>query len=143
MYISKPKTLDDEQSTFSSGREAWYSTSRADLRRGIKQANNDYRRKIEIYLGENNSQSMWQAIQNITKYKRCTNSDPNGDVSLCEQLNCFFARFAANMPVFSSYPQPHSGSHVLTLQEHDVRRVLRVINPRKASGPDRVPGKVL
>lgn len=86
---------------------------------------------------------MWQAIQNITKYKRSTNSDPNGDASLCEQLNCFFARFEANMPVLSSFPPPDSGSHVLTLQEHDVRRVLKAINPRKATGPDGVPGKVL
>ncbi len=128
---------------FRSGDEARYSTARADLRRGIKEAKDDYRRKIEVYLEQDNSRSMWQAIQNITKYKRSTNSDPNGDASLCEQLNCFFARFEANMPVLSSSPPPDSGSHVLTLQKHDVRRVLKAINPRKATGPDGVPGKVL
>lgn len=91
---------------FRSGNEAQYSTARADLRRGIKEAKDDYRRKIEGYLEQDNSRSMWQAIQNITKYKRSTNSDPNGDASLCEQLNCFFARFEANMAVLSSFP-PH------------------------------------
>ncbi len=37
----------------------------------------------------------------------------------------------------------HLPPHLLTLQEHDVRHVLRNINPRKATGPDGVPGKVL
>ncbi len=128
---------------FRSGDEAQYSTARAGLRRGIKEAKDEYRRKIEVYLEQDNSRSMWQAIQHITKYKHSTNSNVNGDASLCEQLNCFFARFEANMPVLSSSFTTDSGSHVLTLQEHDARRVLRTINPRKATGPDGVPGKVL
>ncbi|KAF7647838.1 hypothetical protein LDENG_00165960, partial [Lucifuga dentata] len=32
---------------------------------------------------------------------------------------------------------------IFTVEEHDVRWVLKTVNPRKAAGPDGVPGKVL
>lgn len=34
-------------------------------------------------------------------------------------------------------------SQPFTLQEYDARRVFRSVDPKKAAGPDRVPGKVL
>nr|XP_024655500.1 LOW QUALITY PROTEIN: NACHT, LRR and PYD domains-containing protein 12 [Maylandia zebra] len=37
----------------------------------------------------------------------------------------------------------HSSSTIITLEEHEVRRTLRAVNPRKAAGPDGVPGRVL
>lgn len=40
-------------------------------------------------------------------------------------------------------PPPAYNSHILTVQEHDVRCVLRSVNPRKAAGPDGVTGRVL
>ena len=42
----------------------------------------------------------------------------------------------------TSHPTVHS-SFTFTLVEHDVRRTLRAINPRKAAGPDGVTGRVL
>ncbi len=104
---SKVRCLLKKRNTaFRSGDKAQYSTARADLRRGIKEAKDDYRRKIEVYLEQDNSWSMWRGIQHITKYKHGTNSEANGDASLCEQLNCFFARFEANRPVLSSSSPP-------------------------------------
>ncbi|KAL6455477.1 hypothetical protein MHYP_G00361060 [Metynnis hypsauchen] len=40
-------------------------------------------------------------------------------------------------------PPPPPGFHTtpLTVQERDVRRVLLAVNPKKAAGPDGVPGK--
>ena len=51
----------------------------------------------------------------------------------------------------SATPNPESGptaqqpsnSHLLELQEHQVKRVLKALNPHKAAGPDGVLGKVL
>lgn len=40
-------------------------------------------------------------------------------------------------------PPPGSRAHTLTLQEHQVRRVIRSVNTRKVAGPKRIPGKVL
>lgn len=48
---------------------ALYSTARADLRRGIKQAKDSYKRKMEGYLLDNNPQQMWRGFQVLTNYK--------------------------------------------------------------------------
>ncbi|XP_037546915.1 janus kinase and microtubule-interacting protein 3-like [Nematolebias whitei] len=69
------------------------------------------------------------------------------EASLAEELNCFFARFDA--------PQQHSSDPALpphlpgycttpfTVREHNVRCSLQSVNPRKATGPDGVLGRVL
>ncbi|XP_041671977.1 C-type lectin domain family 4 member M-like [Cheilinus undulatus] len=41
-----------------------------------------------------------------------------------------------------SHPTANT-SHSFRVEEHDVRRVLRKVNPRKAAGPDGIPGRVL
>uniref|UniRef100_A0A669EXY2 Reverse transcriptase domain-containing protein n=1 Tax=Oreochromis niloticus TaxID=8128 RepID=A0A669EXY2_ORENI len=76
----------------------------------------------------------------------------NPSVQLAEEINSFFARFetpqqqhssaSALLPSSSSH-SPGSCTAPLTVTEHDVRRVLLAVNPRKAAGPDGVPGKVL
>ena len=61
---------------------------------------------------------------------------------MAEELNIFFARFEVESPEAAmSHPTVHS-SFTLTVEEHDVRRTLRAINPRKAAGPDGVTGRV-
>lgn len=66
-------------------------------------------------------------------------------MSLAEELNCFFARVETSLIVTAAPPRspPAPDTPTLTLEEHDVRRVLRAVNPRKAAGPDGAPGKVL
>ncbi len=68
--------------------------------------------------------------------------------SVAEELNSFFARFETSQQQHSSAsalppPSPSSCTTTLTVSEHDVRRVLLAVNPKKAAGPDGVPGKVL
>ncbi|KAK0133341.1 putative RNA-directed DNA polymerase from transposon BS [Merluccius polli] len=76
-------------------------------------------------------------------YKGNNSTPSNTDASLAEELNCFFARFEVRSPTPDVQSPPASSSYPLTVQECDVRRELRSVNPRKAAGPDRVPGKVL
>ncbi|XP_053532800.1 multivesicular body subunit 12Ba isoform X1 [Ictalurus punctatus] len=98
---------------------------------------------------------------NITNYRG--REATTGDLSaiLAEELNCFFARFETSQQQHSSAPAPPppssgprtspalppspSGSctTLLTVREHDVRRMFLAVNPRKAAGPDGVPGNVL
>lgn len=101
--------------------------------------------QIEDHLSCNNPQQVWQGIQNITNYRGCDVTTGNSDMSLAEELNCFFARFETSLIVTAAPPHcpPAPGTPTLTLEEHDVRRVLRAVNPRKAAGPDGIPGKVL
>ena len=133
---------------FRSGDREQYSAARADLRRGIKKAKADYRRRIEDHLSENNPRQVWQGIQQLTNYRGHNTTTVNSSISLAEELNFFFARFETSrtsQTSASSPPQPppvHS-THSLTVQVQDVRRVLSGVNPRKAAGPDGLPGKVL
>ncbi|XP_029938457.1 NACHT, LRR and PYD domains-containing protein 3-like [Salarias fasciatus] len=87
-----------------------------------------------------------QGIQQITNFKGHTNSGVVPSTALAEELNTFFARFetpAQKAAVTSPQPHPTSSSQALTVQAHEVERVLKKVNPSKASGPDGVPGKVL
>uniref|UniRef100_A0A3P9MQB6 Reverse transcriptase domain-containing protein n=1 Tax=Oryzias latipes TaxID=8090 RepID=A0A3P9MQB6_ORYLA len=87
---------------------------------------------------------MWQGINHITNQRSSNTVSTGADASLARELNHFFARFDTQRPPADT-PQsspPHTNS-TLVLQEQEVRRVLKSANPRKATGPDGVPGKVL
>ncbi len=138
--------LRDRDAAFRTGDKALYSAARAKLRRGIKEAKDVYKNKIEHHLSGNDSRRMWQDIQNITNFRGCaTTAGTNYSAQLAEELNCFFARFEATQhnTVSSLWLTPAGNTPALTLQEHEVRRVLRSVNPRKATRPDGVPGNVL
>ncbi|KAI2646963.1 hypothetical protein H4Q32_030697 [Labeo rohita] len=108
------KTRDD---AFRSGDKAALKTARANLSRGIKQAKRLYAQKINNHFSDSkDTRSLWQAIQTITGYK----------------------------------PLPQACDDDTTLQTHstssmhaDIRKTLSRVNPRKAAGPDNIPGRVL
>lgn len=134
---------------FRSGDRTLYSAARADLKRGIKKAKADHRRCIESHLSSNNSREVWRGIQDITNFRGCDVSTADLSETLAEELNCFFARFGTPQQHSSAPalrpapPPPGSCTTPLTIQEHNVRQVLLAVNPKKAAGPDGVPGKVL
>lgn len=128
---------------FRSGDTSMYSTAQADLKRGIKNAKWAYKKKVEDHFLDNDPRRVWQGIQHITNYKGSSATPTNTNASLAEELNCFFARFEANISSLDSLTPPVAGSCALTLQEHEVKRALVMVNPKKAAGPDGVPGKVL
>uniref|UniRef100_A0AAZ1X6I0 Reverse transcriptase domain-containing protein n=1 Tax=Oreochromis aureus TaxID=47969 RepID=A0AAZ1X6I0_OREAU len=67
-----------------------------------------------------------------------------GNAELAEELNHFFARFEVKGPeAAAAKTSDSSSSPSLIVQEYEVRRTLRAVNPRKAAGPDGVTAKVL
>lgn len=66
-----------------------------------------------------------------------------GDAALAEELNIFFGRFEVEAPKEAALQSPVHSSFILKVEEYEVRRMLRTINPRKAAGPDGIPGCVL
>ena len=135
--------LKERDTAFKSGDEAHYSAARTCLKRGIREAKTAYKRKIEDHFSSNNSRQLWQGVQHITNYKSSNLTVTNGDASLSEELNCFFARFdAETLEVAPSHP-PAPSNDIFPVQAHEVRRTLRAVNPRKAAGPDGVTGRVL
>ncbi len=88
------------------------------------------------------TQSLWQAIQTITDYKpppQACDDDP----SLPDTLNHIYSRFEMqNDTPAQKLPTPPN-DQALCLSAADVRKTLSRINPRKAAGPDNIPGRVL
>ena len=135
--------LRERDTAFRSGDAAMYSAARAKLKRGIREAKAAYRGRIEDCLQSNNSRQVWQGVQHITNYRPSNLTAVDGEATLAEQLNHFFARFEVNSPEAATLHPPAQSSFTLTVEEHEVRRTLRAVNPRKAVGPDGVSGQVL
>ncbi|XP_066531611.1 semaphorin-4A-like [Hoplias malabaricus] len=76
-----------------SGDRALYSVARTNLKRGIKEAKIAYKRKTEEHFTNNDPRHVWQGIQHITNHKSRNCITVEGDASLAEELNCFFARY--------------------------------------------------
>lgn len=135
--------LRERNSAFRSGDRERYSGARAALKRGIREAKEDYRQRIEEDFNSNNSRQVWQGFQHITNFRSSYTTTIAGDASLAEELNHFFARFEVEPPAGSTLKQTSPHSQTYTVQVQEVRRTLRAVNPRKAAGPDGVTGRVL
>ncbi len=134
------KTRDE---AFRSGDKAALKTARANLSRGIKNAKRSHAQKINNHFTDSrDTRSLWQAIQTITDYKpppQACDDDP----SLPDTLNHFYSRFEMqNDTPAQKLPTPPN-DQALCLSAADVRKTLSRINPRKAAGPDNIPGRVL
>ncbi|KAI2643798.1 hypothetical protein H4Q32_029977 [Labeo rohita] len=134
------KTRDD---AFRSGDKAALKTARANLSRGIKQAKRLYAQKINNHFTDSkDTRSLWQAIQTITDYKPLPQACDD-DTALPDALNKFYARFEMqNDTPAQKLPTPPN-NQALCLSPADVRKTLSRVNPRKAAGPDNIPGRVL
>ncbi len=134
------KTRDD---AFRSGDKAVLKTARANLSCGIKNAKRSYAQKINNHFTDSrDTRSLWQAIQTITDYKPPPQACDE-DTSLPDALNHFYSRFEMqNDTPAQKLPTPPN-DRALCLTPADVRKTLSRINPRKAAGPDNIPGRVL
>ncbi len=134
------KTKDE---AFRSGDKAALKTARANLSCGIKNAKRSHAQKINNHFTDSrDTLSLWQAIQTITDYKpppQACDDDP----SLPDTLNHVYSRFEMqNDTPAQKLPTPPN-DQALCLSAADVRKTLSRINPRKAVGPDNIPGRVL
>ncbi|KAL0147043.1 hypothetical protein M9458_057567 [Cirrhinus mrigala] len=123
--------------------KAALKTARANLSHGIKKAKHQYAQKINNNFSDSkNTRSLWQAIQTITDYKPLPQASDD-DTSLPDALNHFYSRseIQNNTPAQKLHTSPND--QVLCLSAADVRKTLSRINPRKAAGPDNIPGRVL
>ncbi len=134
------KTRDE---AFRSGDKAALKTARANLSCGIKNAKQSYAQKINNHFTDSrDTRSLWQAIQTITDYKPPPQACDD-DTSLPDALNHFYSRFEMqNDTPAQKLPTPPN-EQALCLSPADVRKTLSRINPRKAAGPDNIPGRVL
>lgn len=131
---------------FRSGNEIEYKAAKYGLRKTIIAAKRQYREKLDSFYSTADSGRMWQGLQHITDYRTTTNNITLTD-SLPDDLNTFYTRFEAPShtaergPMYtwtdqSAFPPP-------SVSSTQVHKALRKINPRKAAGPDNIPGRAL
>ncbi len=133
------KTRDE---AFRSGDKAALKTARANLSCGIKNAKHMLKKINNHFTDSRDTQSLWQAIQTITDYKpppQACDDDP----SLPDTLNHFYSRFEMQNDTPAQKQPTPPNDQALCLSPADVRKTLSRINPRKAAGPDNIPGRVL
>ncbi len=110
---------------------------------GIKNTKLTYAQKINNpFTDSRDTRSLWQAFQTITDYKPASQFCDD-DTSLSDALNLFYSRFEMqNDTPAQKLPTPLN-DQALCLSPADVRKTLSRINPRKAVGPDNIPGHAL
>lgn len=136
--------LADFNAAFKSGDSAAYILARRNPSQGIRKAKRLYAQKLNShFMNEKDSRRLWQGFPTITDYKpphlRICQNDP----SLPDKLNDFFARFEVKNTPRTQTKMASSSNQVLQLSTAGVKKVLTSINPRKAAGPDNIPGHVL
>ena len=135
--------LKARSSAFNSGDQEALGKSRCDLRTAIRDAKREYRDKLESTYLSSDPRRLWGGLRHITGYKGRNSSDDQPAASLPDDLNTFYGRFEATNPLPSARLAEDQDDYTLSLTVADVRRELQRVNPRKSSGPDGVPGRVL
>lgn len=84
-----PKTKNDNRSAERSAQrvQQGYNTSRANLKRDIREAKDAFRR-VEYCFRTKVSRQVWQGVQHISNYRHRNVSGDVGDASPVEHLNC-------------------------------------------------------
>ena len=128
---------------FKSGDKEALRTARANLNRGVRAAKRAHGQKIQSHFTDTKDpRRLWQGIQSVTDY-RPTPPPCDDSTDFLNSLNTFFSRFEENNTTTPTKALHCSDTATLQLDPADVRRTLQKVNPRKAAGPDNIPGRVL
>ncbi|KAF7707227.1 hypothetical protein HF521_018445, partial [Silurus meridionalis] len=120
-----------------------YSTSRANPKRGIKEAKQCYKQKIEDHFSDSDPRRMWQGIQAISDYKSSHSTPAATDVLFLNELNDFYARFERDNKETATKLKLSADHFPITVSSTDVCNALSRISAHEAAGPDNIPGRVL
>ncbi|KAK3570542.1 hypothetical protein QTP86_022078 [Hemibagrus guttatus] len=135
--------LKSRDSAFRAGDKDALRTARAKPSQAIREAKHTHSQRIPGHFqSSSDTRRMWQGIQSITKYRPAPPAC-DSDASLLDALNNFYAWFEAWNDVMARKTIPPPEDQVLCLTVADVRQTLCKVNPRKAAGPDNIPGRVL
>ncbi|KAK3561746.1 hypothetical protein QTP86_013312 [Hemibagrus guttatus] len=122
-----------------------YKKARYKLCKSIRKAKKDYSLRLEGYYTIADSWHMWQGLQHITEYWQRSQGDITPKITLPDELNEFYARFEA--PNTGQQHKTLTSEGILdtplTVSSAEVRMALRKTNPKKAAGPDNIPGQAL
>ena len=78
--------LKARDAAFRSGDQEAYSSTTANLRKGISRAKHNYKERIEEHFNSSDPRRMWQGLHTLTNKSPC-NSPPPSSTSLPDELN--------------------------------------------------------
>ncbi|KAK1791172.1 hypothetical protein P4O66_002199 [Electrophorus voltai] len=117
-------------------------SARANLNWGVRAAKRAYGQKVQSHFTDSkNPRRLWQGIQSITDYKPCP-VPSDDDTDFLNILNTYFSWFEEAHTTTITKATLSKDDEVLSLDSADVRRTLHRVIPRKAAGPDNIPGYV-
>ncbi|TWW59863.1 hypothetical protein D4764_06G0013930 [Takifugu flavidus] len=136
--------LKEKKRAFVSGDKEELKSVQRELRRKIRQEKDNYRRKMENQLQQNNICGVWKGLKTISGFKE-QKSQPVSDRGWANDLNLFFNRPS---PVSSAAtPATVCACNplflLLSLTPHQVRKALKKNRARKATGPDGISSTLL
>ena len=115
-----------------------------EFRRMARLSKISYKNKVEQKLTSGNAREAWQGLNimmdRVAKPVVASRPDP---APFAEQLNTFFARFNNNSPSDFDCSTTISPHPAININEQQVTSILRRVKPHKASGPDKLRGRVL
>jgi len=132
--------LESRSEAFKSNDPDLYKKARYDLRRSIKDGKRQYWTKLESQASHTDSHRLWQGLQDITGYKMKGCKFVSTNAPLPDVLKAFYARFEQEVSESAPSTPEASGEPVSEVTIGDIRAAFSKVNPRKATGPDGVPG---
>ncbi|XP_041827603.1 uncharacterized protein LOC121631042 [Melanotaenia boesemani] len=99
--------LNEKKRAFRSGDRAELKRVQRELKHSIRESRDNYRRKLEHKLGDNNIRDVWRGMREITGFQRRGGGAAEWDRQRANELNMFFNRFNSNP---SSTGSPSSAS---------------------------------
>lgn len=114
-------------------------SARANLSRGVRAVKRAYGQKIQSHFTDTKDhRRLWQGIQSVTRPTPPPCEDNTGFFNL---LNTFFT-WVWEKHHHHTNRRPSQLRQFIHLVPADVQRILLIVNPRKAAGPDNISGCV-
>ncbi|TWW54691.1 hypothetical protein D4764_0239290, partial [Takifugu flavidus] len=152
--------LKEKKRAFVSGDKEELKTVQRELRRKIRQEKDNYRRKMENQLQQNNICGVWKGLKTISGFKEQKSqpvvSSAATPATVCAPNRLFFL---SPLPLshelqpthsrhFTLWPMPIPPPTIppcssLSLTPHQVRKALKKNRARKATGPDGISSRLL
>ncbi|KAJ8390515.1 hypothetical protein AAFF_G00103120 [Aldrovandia affinis] len=105
-----------------------------------REAKRLYGLKLSSHFKDNqDSRRLWQGFNTIADNKpppQASHTDP----TLPDRLNDFYARFEAKNSNKAQMLPPSPSEQIPQVTAAEVKKVFASVNPRKAAGPDNIPG---
>ena len=112
----------------------------------IRKCKSDYKSRIEEQFDSRNVKASWDGLKSITGYTQKSKNIPVKDAKkLANDLNTFYSRFEKSDNSPDTFKKAFTSDNLLfeEISLEEVRRELKKVNPRKATGPDKFTARLL